>query len=69
MTNEEQILEMLKQNQITIEKTYISAEKTRKIFFYSAILTILAFLLPLLGLIFILPMFISTFTDSLGGSL
>ena len=67
MTNEEQIIELLKQNQTTIELTYRSAEKTRKYFLYSMIFTLVAFLLPLLGIMLILPTFINTYTNSLEG--
>lgn len=66
MTNEEQILELLKQNQDLLEKTHASAEKTRKYFLYSMIFTVVAFLLPLLALAFILPSFISSYTESIG---
>lgn len=69
MNNEEQILEMLKRNQETIENAYSSAEKTRKYFLYSAIIAVLAFLLPLIALILIVPSFISTYTGTLDGSL
>lgn len=65
MTNEEQILELLKQNQDLLEKTHASAEKTRKYFLYSMIFTVVAFLLPVLALAFILPAFISSYTQSM----
>ena len=63
--NENQILEMLKRNQEAIERAYDSVEKTRKYFLYSAIIAILAFLLPLIGLVLIVPSFISTYTGTL----
>jgi len=65
MTNEEQILELLKQNQDLLEKTHASAEKTRKYFLYSMIFTVVAFLLPVLALAFILPAFITSYTESM----
>jgi type II secretory pathway component PulF len=69
MTNEEQILELLKQNQELLQKTYKSAEKTRKYFLYSGILTILVFVLPLIALAYYLPTFIDEYTKSLGATL
>jgi len=69
MENEQQIIELLKQNQELLEKTYKSAEKTRKYFLYTGIITILAFVLPLIGLAYYLPTFIKTYTDSLGGNI
>lgn len=69
MIQEEEIIELLRQNQELLEKTYKSAEKTRKYFLYTAIITVLAFLLPLIGLIFIIPSFIDTYTNSTKGLL
>lgn len=67
MTNEEQILEILKQNQEMIAKTYASAEKMRKYFLYSLIFTVVMFILPLIGLIIVIPMFISAYVDTYKG--
>ena len=67
MTNEEQILEVLKENQKLIKQTYESAEKTRKYFLFTAIATILLFVLPLVGLIIIIPMFLSSYFEGIGG--
>lgn len=68
MTEEEQILELLKENQELLQKTYASAEKTRKYFLYSMIFTIVAFVLPFLALVFVLPSFMSSYMDSLNGT-
>lgn len=68
MTNEEQILELLKQNQELLQKTHTSAEKTRKYFLYSMIFTVIAFVLPLLALVFVLPSFMGSYMDSLSGA-
>lgn len=67
MTNEEQILEMLKQNQEIMAKTYASAEKTRKYFLYSLVITIVMFVLPLIGLIVIIPFFLNSYLGALNG--
>jgi type II secretory pathway component PulF len=67
MTNEEQILAILKENQEILKTTYKSAEKTRKYFLYSAIITILMFVLPLIGLIIVIPMFMKTYMETLNG--
>jgi len=66
---QEEIIGLLRQNQELLEKTYKSAEKTRKYFLYTAIFTVLAFLLPLIGLMFIIPSFINTYTNSMVGLL
>ncbi|MDD3006869.1 MAG: hypothetical protein PHX30_04805 [Candidatus Pacebacteria bacterium] len=68
MTNEEQILELLKQNQELLQKTHTSAEKTRKYFLYSMLFTIIAFVLPLLILVLVLPSFMGDYIDSISGA-
>jgi len=67
MTNEEQIMDMLKQNQQITEKIYASVEKTRKYFLYTLIITVLMFVLPLLGLMMVIPMFLNSYTSTLNG--
>lgn len=46
-----------------INAIYISVEKTRKYFMWTMIITIVAFVLPLIGLVFVIPTFIHTYTD------
>lgn len=67
MENENEILEILKENQKIIKQTYESVEKTRKYFLYTAIATILMFVLPLIGLIVIIPMFLDSYLGSFEG--
>ncbi|MCK5491096.1 MAG: hypothetical protein KAI67_04600 [Candidatus Pacebacteria bacterium] len=67
MTNEEQILEILKQNQEILQKTHRSAEKTRKYILYNAIFTVVVFMLPLIGLVIAIPIFMETYVSSLDG--
>ena len=69
MENEEQILEILKENQEILKQTYKSAEKTRKYFLYSAIATVLMFVLPIVGLIIIVPIFLNSYLKGLDGLL
>ncbi len=64
MSNEEQIISMLKQNQEIMQKTYESAEKTRKYFLYSLIITIVMFVLPLIGLVVIIPMVLGPYMEA-----
>ena len=67
MENENQILEILKENQKLIKQTYESVEKTRKYFLFTAIATMLMFVLPLIGLIIIIPMFLNNYVGSFEG--
>ncbi len=46
-----------------IDAVYVSAEKTRKYFLGTIIVSIIAFLLPLVGLLFAIPSFISTYSQ------
>lgn len=50
-----------------LKKIYKSTEKTRKYFMWTLIITLVMFFLPLIGLFFVLPSFISTYTSALGG--
>lgn len=50
-----------------LEKIYISVEKTRKYFLWTLIISLVVFILPLIGLVFILPKFLNTYTRTLGG--
>ena len=50
-----------------INKIYISVEKTRKYFFWTMMLTIAFFVLPLIAMVFVIPAFISNYTSSLQG--
>ncbi|MBX4198347.1 hypothetical protein KW782_03375 [Candidatus Parcubacteria bacterium] len=48
-----------------IDLIYASVEKTRKYFFWTMIITIALFVLPLIGLVFVIPSFINTYTTNL----
>lgn len=48
-----------------IDAIYISTEKTRKYFLGTMIVTAVAFVLPLIGLLFAIPTFISSFNGIL----
>ena len=69
MENEEQILGILKENQEILKQTYKSAEKTRKYFLYTAIITVLMFVLPIIGLIIAVPIFLNSYLKGLDGLL
>jgi len=50
-----------------LEKIYISVEKTRKYFLWTLIISLVLFVLPLVGLLFVIPQFLSIYTETLGG--
>lgn len=60
---EQKISEMDKK----INAIYVSVEKTRKYFLIIIWVTIIAFVLPLIGLAFVIPTFINTYLDAFNG--
>lgn len=50
-----------------VDAIFISVEKTRKYFLLTLIITVALFVLPLIGLVFALPTFMSTYTTSFRG--
>ena len=49
-----------------IDAVYVSVEKTRKYFLAIIIISVVAFAVPLIGLLFIIPSFLSTYSDISG---
>ncbi len=49
-----------------LEQIYRSVEKTRKYFLWTMIATLVAFVLPLIGLVFAVPFFLSTLSTAYG---
>lgn len=66
---EQEILKKLEEQDVKIEAIWKSVEKTRKYFLYTMIASILMFVLPLIGLIIIIPIFLSTLSKSMEGLL
>ena len=52
-----------------VDAIYASVEKTRKYFLWTLIITIALFILPLIGLFFAIPAFISSYSSTFGGVL
>ncbi len=48
-----------------IDEIYASVEKTRKMILWTGIITAAVIILPLIGLMFVIPSFISNYTDTL----
>lgn len=63
---EQEILNKLNEQDEKINAIYESVEKTRKYILIVTIATIVAFVLPLVGLLFIIPSFISNYANMLG---
>lgn len=50
-----------------IDAIYVSAEKTRKYFFWTLIVTLVVLVVPPIGMIFVVPMFMSSYTSGMEG--
>lgn len=50
-----------------VNNIYISVEKTRKYFLWTMWTTIIMFVLPLVALAFVIPMFLSSYVGSIQG--
>lgn len=64
---EQAILAQVQQNKEALEKIYTSVEKTRKMFLWTLILSFIGFILPIIGLAFAIPYFLSTYVSALSG--
>ena len=62
---EQDLSERLKALEEKIDKTYVSAEKTRKYFLTIIIVSVVAFALPLVGLFFAVPTMLSSYNELL----
>lgn len=52
-----------------IDAIYVSVEKTRKYFLIVMWVSVIAVVLPMLGLLFAIPAFLNSYTSSFGGLL
>lgn len=64
---EQDVLEKLNKQGQKIDQIYVSVEKTRKYFLWTLIITIITIVLPLIGLIIIIPIVFRTYSSALGG--
>jgi TRAP-type mannitol/chloroaromatic compound transport system permease small subunit len=64
---ENEILAKIEAQNVKIDAIYTSVEKTRKYFLTTMWITIILFALPILGLIIVVPMFISSYMNSFQG--
>ncbi|OGI19648.1 MAG: hypothetical protein A3J06_00720 [Candidatus Moranbacteria bacterium RIFCSPLOWO2_02_FULL_48_19] len=63
---DEIILQKLAEQEKKIEAIYVSVEKTRQYFLWTLIATVAFFLLPIIGLMFVIPFFLSTLSTAYG---
>jgi len=63
---DEIILQKLAEQEKKIEAIYVSVEKTRKYFLWTLIVSVGVVVLPLIGLMFAIPFFLSTLSTAYG---
>ena len=63
----EELNKKLDEQGVKIDAIYKSVEKTRKYFLFVLWASIICFILPLIGLIFVIPTFINSYIGGLGG--
>jgi len=61
---EEEILKKIEAQDKKLEEIYSSVEKIRKYFLWTLIITVVMIVLPLIGLLFIIPQFLSALSGS-----
>ena len=61
------VFERIEKLESKIDAIFASVEKTRKYFFWTMIITIAVLVVPLIGLIFVVPMFLTNYANVLGG--
>ena len=60
---ENELFQKIKENRELLDKIYVSVEKTRKYFLWVLIVSVVVFILPLIGLFFAIPSFIDTYSS------
>ncbi len=63
METDTNIIQKLEEQQKKIDQILISVEKTRKYFAWTLYITIALFILPLIAMVFVLPSFLSIYTN------
>jgi len=64
---EEDVKKQLDEQSDLLIKIYISSEKTRRYFLWTLIISVVVLVLPLIGLIFVIPNFLDIYSSGLGG--
>ena len=64
---DEELKKKIEEQGMKIDAIYKSVEKTRRYFLITAWVTILAIVIPLIGLTFMLPSLLSSYSSALGG--
>ena len=66
---DEEIIKKIDEQESKIDAIYVSVEKTRKYFLAIIWISVIAFVLPLIGLMFVIPAFMNNYLGSFEGLL
>jgi len=61
----DEVLKKLAEIEAKVDAVYKSAEKTRKYFMWTLIISVVLFVLPLIALVFVIPQFITALSGNL----
>jgi len=64
---EEELKQRLTKQEELLEKIYLSTEKTRRYFLWTLIASLVIFVLPFVGLLFIIPQFLDIYDSISSG--
>jgi len=64
---EQELQKKIEEQGLKIDAIYKSVEKTRKYFLAIIWVTVIAVVVPIIGLIFAIPTFLNNYVDALGG--
>lgn len=62
----DELQKRIEAQEIKLEKIYVSVEKTRKYILWAVVLTIVATLIPLIGLLFTIPQYLNQLNSITG---
>jgi len=63
---EQEILQKIEEQGRKIDEMYCSVEKLRKYFLWTLIITVVTIVLPLIGLMLVIPNLLNTYSGNLG---
>ena len=66
---ENEVTQKLLALEAKIDAIYISVEKTRKYFFWTMVVTLVLFIVPLIGLVFAIPTFMSGYVGGMNNAM
>ncbi|GBE16730.1 hypothetical protein BMS3Abin15_00552 [bacterium BMS3Abin15] len=64
---EQEILKKLEEQEVKLQSIQVSIDKMRRYFFWTLIISIAVVVLPLIGIIAIIPWFLKVITSAYGG--